>query len=272
MRKTIIGIGCALALTVSLAACGSPSGNSGTATTTTTTAAVSSSVDSAAYASLQKVQNNLKNIKDAAFNLNMHLTLSGKSIGDIHTAMSGAGKRVVTANNHTDLMMDVNTTAVGKTVNEKVYVKDNMVYSNVAGKKIKVGSDSQSATPTTGQNLLEVSRDMLSGLSAAKSGQDTVYTFSVKPDKAFNYFKQNAGGSANQLLSSGTATFSKMDITAVAGPDDQVKSMTMNCAMSTKLNSTAVNIAFKLTTEFTSVNTGLTIQFPDFSQYKATSL
>jgi len=258
MKKKLVCLAAVLTLALSLAACGSSNNNSGSTT------------GADPYASLQKVQDNMKTLKDAAFSLNIKMQLPSSMGGSM--TLSGNGKMIEPSSAKPELVMHTKASVVGQETKQTVYMKDGIVYISAAGIKQKTSDPAQASSVTNVQGMLNFTKDMVSGLKSSKDGDNTKYSFSIKPDKMSAFFEKSANGSTSALSAAlGGIKFSKMDIVLTAGPDNMVKEVDLDAAMNIKAGSTSTSLSYTMAMVYTSINTGITIQFPDFSQYKEIS-
>ena len=189
--------------------------------------------------------------------------------------MNAAGTEIIQSQEDIQLQLDYDMDPAGTQMNGSMYMKDQALYMDLMGQKVKVDASNEMASMMNVDtaNLLSITKEMISDLNVTNNGDDTEYHFKLDANKAMAYFKKNAGG-AGQLTDSKDeeVTFDKMDITLVAGKDKMAKSITMDCSMAAKAEDKTVHMDYKLSMEYLSFNTNLKIDFPDFSEYQELSV
>ena len=73
---------------------------------------------------------------------------------------------------------------------------------------------------------------------------------------------------ADGVVADGKLTFDKANISVTADKNDMAKKIDVDFSLKAKLDEETVAMKFKTTVEFVSINTDLTIDFPDFEGYQ----
>ena len=82
------------------------------------------------------------------------------------------------------------------------------------------------------------------------------------------YLEKNAGNVQGMAGATEALKFNKMDVVVVAGEDGMVKTIDMDCAMSSGSGEEAMDVTYQISMEYLGINTDLKIDFPDFSDYQ----
>ena len=256
MKKKILCLAFALAMVLSLAACGDKSQDTATKSTDD-------------FDAFMEVQKNMSDIKDMEYKMNMDMKIPDQDSANM--TMSGTGKEIIKSKTDIQMEMNYNINTAGTEMKGSMYMKDQALYMDMMGQKVKVDAKNEMASMMNVDtaNLFAITKEMISDLKVTQKGDDTVYSFKMDANKAMDYFTKNAGG-AGKLTNSqtGDVKFDKMDITIVAGKDKMAKSIDMDCSMAAKSDDKTVNMDYKLTMEYLSFNTDLKIDFPNFKEYK----
>ena len=254
MKRKVLGLFLIVVLSVSFAACGSEK---------------EASDSSGNFDSFMEVQKNMSDVKDMEFKMNMDAVVSGQD--PVNMSMSGTGKEIVQSKDDIQLEMKykMNIPDFGSDMEGTMYMKDQAVYMDLMGQKLKVDASNEmsSMMNVDTSQLLAITEEMISALKVERDGSDTVYTFQLDADKAMDYFENNVSG-AQQLTTTDDMSFDKMDVTVVAGEDKMVKSIDMDCSITTQTEDDPVKMDYKISMDYISINTDLKIDFPDFSQYQ----
>lgn len=256
MKRNVLCLLSVMILIFSLAAC-SGSGDSG-----------ESKSDFDAF---MEVQKNMQDIKDVEFKMDMDATVGG--VEDMTVKMSGTAKEVIKSPTDVDMEMKYSMTmpGLGSDLDGTMYMKDQAVYMDLMGQKMKVdASNEMSSMMNIDTNqLLAITEDMVSNLSVTKDGSDTVYSFDLDAQKALDYFQKNAGASQQMAnLKESDITFEKMNVAITADENQMAKTIDLDCDMTTKVQDEALNMSYKIAVEYVNINSGLKIDFPDFSDYQ----
>lgn len=260
MKKKILCLAFALAMLLSLASCGGK-----------TQDAANNSTDKGTddFSAFMEVQKNMSSVKDMEYKMKMDMKIPDQDGANM--TMNGTGKEIMKSKDDIQMEINYNINTAGTEMKGLMYMKDQALYMDMMGQKVKVDAKNEMASMMNidTANLFAITKEMISDLSVTKKGDDTVYSFKMDVNKALDYFKKNAGG-AGKLTNSqtGDVTFNKMDITIVAGQDKMAKSIDMDCSMVAKSDDQTVNMDYKLTMEYLSFNTDLKINFPDFKEYQ----
>lgn len=265
MKKKVLCLLSVMLLVVSLAACGSGSG--------------SGSGESAKsdFDAFMEVQANMQDIKDAEFKMDMNMDVAGGGDAagdeDMSVKMSANAKEILKDKNNPEMEMDFKSTVpgVGSNLDGTMYMKDKAIYMDIMGQKLKVDASNEMAAMMNldTNEMLAITEDMVSNLSVSKEGADTVYTFDLDAQKALDYFQKNAGASQMMgQMDSESLTIKKVNVVVKAGEDQMVKTIDMDYAMSIKADEQTIDMAYTISLEYTSINSDLTIDFPDFKGYQ----
>lgn len=256
MKRKLLCLLSVMILILSLAACGG-SGDSG-----------ESKSDFDAF---MEVQKNMKDIKDVEFKMNMDAVVGGEE--DMTVKMKGTAKEVMNSPTDVDMEMKYSMTmpGLGSDLDGTMYMKDQAVYMDMMGQKMKVdASNEMSSMMNIDTNqLLSITEDMVSNLTVTKEGSDTVYSFDLDAQKAMEYFQKNAGASQQMAsLKESDITFEKMKVAITADEQQMAKTIDMDCKMTTKVQDESMDMSYKVAVEYIKINSGLKIDFPDFSDYQ----
>lgn len=262
MRKKILCLLLALTTVFAVCACGGDSKESG---------------EKSAFDSFAEVQKNMEDVRDAEFKMDMNMTTAGSGeSGDITMKMTATGKEIVKSKSDIDMEMKYNMTipGLGSDLEGNMYMKDQNLYMDMMGQKFKVDASNEMAAMMNidTSQMLNITEDMISDLKTSQEGSDTVYTFKMDANKALDYFKNNAGGMQDLTGTSGDLNFDKMNVVVVAGEDQMVKSIDMDCSMATEAEGETVSMDYQISMEYLNLNTDLKIDFPDFSNYQELSV
>lgn len=259
MKRKVLCLLSVMILILSLAACGS-SGDSG-----------DSGQSKSDFDAFMEIQKNMKDIKDVEFKMNMDAVAGGDE--DMTVKMSGTAKEVM--NSPTDIDMEMKYSmampGLGSDLEGTMYVKDQAVYMDMMGQKMKVdASNEMSSMMNVDTNqLLSITEDMVSNLTVTTEGSDTIYSFDLDAQKAMDYFQKNAGASQQMAgLNESDITFEKMKVAITADENQMAKTIDMDCKMTTKVQDESMDMSYKIAVEYISINSGLKIDFPDFSDYQ----
>ncbi|MCI8646141.1 MAG: hypothetical protein HFE76_04890 [Firmicutes bacterium] len=254
MKKKLLCLLSVMILVLSLAACGSNSEDNAKSD----------------FDSFMEVQKNMQDIKDAEFKMNMDMDVAGDE--DMTVKMSATGKQIADKNNpEMEMNYKMTVPGLGSNLEGTMYMTDKAVYMDIMGQKLKVDASNEMAAMMNmdTKELLSITEDMVSNLSVSKEGSDTVYTFDMDVNKALDYFQKNAGASQMMgQLDSESVTFKKVNVVVKAGEDQMIKTMDMDYAMTTKAEDQTVDMAYTISLEYLSINSGLKIDFPDFKDYQ----
>lgn len=256
MKKKLLCMLFAMALILSLAACGGGSDEK---------------KDSGAkddFASFMEVQDNMRDIKDMEFKMDMNA--SSPENKQLDMTMSGTAREVIKSKDDVQMEMKYNMNLAGMDMKGTMYMKDKMLYMELMGQKIKMDASSEmgAAMNADTSDLLGITKEMISELKVSQDGGDTVYTFKLDPNKAIDYFRKNAGSAEELAKSTESLKFDKMNVTVVAGKDKMVKKLDLDFSMNVEENGKINTMNYKMTMDYVSINAGFTIDFPDFSSYK----
>ncbi len=261
MKKKLFCLLAAMMMVFGLAACGGDkdgsSGDSGKSD----------------FDAFMEVQEKMQDIKDMEFKMNLDLDINLSETEKMSTTMTGTCKEIIKSKDDVQMEMDYNMSIPGmdEKMDEKLYLKDGVVYIDMDGQKLKVDSSSEMASMAKAVDtnaMLDISKEMISDLQVKTEGSDTVYSFKMDPTKAIDYFKSNANA-YEDLTVLDDVTFDRMNVAVTADDKQMVKSMDMDCVMIAKVaGDQDMNVSYKLSVDFVSINTDLTIDFPDFSKYQ----
>lgn len=265
MKKKLLCLLSAMILVCSLAACGNSDSGSDD----------SSNSGKSDFDTFLEVQANMQDIKDMEFKMEMDMksTTDGEANEDISLNMSGTGKEILTDPKNPEMEMNYKMTlpGLGSDVESTMYMKDNTVYMDLMGQKVKVDASNEMAAAANldTSDLLAITEDMVSNLDVSENGSDTVYSFDLDAQKAIDYFQKNAGASQQMgTLDADSLTFKKMNVVVTVGEDQMVKNIDMDCVMTTKVEDTSMDMTYTISMEYISINSDLKIDFPDFKDYQ----
>lgn len=240
----------------------------------TLTACGSQSSEASDFDAFMEVQKNMDNVKDMEIKMDMDASVTGEE--DFVMSMSGTAKEILNDKENIQMQMDYNMTVPGldSEMSGVMYMKDNMVYMDLAGQKMKMDASNEmaAAMKIDSSQMLDITEDMISDLTVSKKDGNTVYKFKLDADKALSYFQKNAGSAGDLTESVENISFDKMDVTVVADDKQMAKSIDMDCSITTQEDGDTVSMNYKISMEYLKVNAGLKIDFPDFSQYQEVSV
>lgn len=258
MKKTLLCIISALMMAFCLGACSS---------------AEEPDTSQSDFEAFMEVQKNMENVKDMAFKLDMETSVPSDD-GDYNLTMSGTGKEIQKAKDDVQMEVEYSMNMSGTDMSGTMYMKDQTLYMEMMGQKMKMdASDEMGAMMNVNTNeLFSLTEDMISDLKVTEEGEDTIFSFALDPEKALDYFAKNASGAEGITDAGEDVTFDKMDVTVTAGKDKMAKKIAMDFAIQTKADEEDLTMEYKVTMEYVSINTDLTIDFPDFSEYEEVSV
>lgn len=187
--------------------------------------------------------------------------------------MSAAGQSV-TMNMDVDiqsskdgLAMKMSMDAAGQNVDMNMWYKDNYLYMDVMGQKMKMASTEEDALASAGGIAMEeIESDIIKDISAKTEGENTVITFTADGSKMLDY--------AMSLLSSSDAVAGAEDVqvkdvacSVTVNKDTYITKMTMNLPMTMKISGQSMEATIDLTMTYNNVGQPVNITFPDFSGY-----
>ncbi len=274
MKKTLVCLLAAAAMVLGLAACGSSDGEN------------SSDSGKSDFDAFLEVQKNMQDIEDAEFTVsqNMDITVSEASKEEnISSAVTATCKEVV--NSKEDMQMEtkykMDIPLLSMNMEGTAYLKDGTFYMDLLGEKVKVDASDEmpevaSMLQVDTGEMLNITEEMVSDLKVETDDGTTTYSFNLDPTKALDYFKDKLQGYED--IEDLDLTFERAAVTVTADENQMAKKIDMDCAIVSNVEgdedeeSYSTPIRYKTSIEYLSYNTGLKIDFPDFSDYKKTSL
>ena len=153
----------------------------------------------------------------------------------------------------------------GTDMSGTMYMKDKALYTEFMGQKVKTDTSNEMGAmmKVDTDELLSITEEMISDLKVSRDGEDTVYNFTMDPTKAMDYMAKNVSGAEGITDADGKLTFDKANISVTADKNDMAKKIDVDFSLKAKLDEETVAMKFKTTVEFVSINTDLTIDFPD---------
>lgn len=269
MKKKLFCLLAAMVMVLGLAACGDKDSGS-------------SDSGKSDFDAFMEVQKNMQDIKDAEFKMSMDMDMDMSESEKMNTAMTATCKEIVKDKNDIQMEMKykMNIPALETDMDGTAYIKDGVVYMDLMGQKVKVDSSNEMASmmQTVDTNeMLNITKEMVSDLQVKTEGSDTIYSFKMDPAKAIDYFKSNVK-SYDDLSALADLNFDHMNVVITADDKQMVKKMDMDCAMASTIKAdegeksedsdVTMDISYKITVEYVSINTDLKIDFPDFSKYQ----
>lgn len=225
-----------------------------------------------AYAEFTKVQENMQDIKDAEFKIAMDMNMDdGKSEKPENMKMDMNVQMVKVSEKNVEMKMDYSTNAESA-VDGTTYMKNNNLFMDVAGQKIKIAADSEMSALMSmdTEQMINIQKDMVTDITMEEDGDNRVFQFKMNPEKAMDYLKKSGAESATQSLEG--MKVGTMDVTIVADKDNMAKSVDIVSDMGMTSGDQKVNVAYKMKLDYVSVNTGIKIKFPDFKKYEEMSV
>ena len=255
MKKKCLCLLSALLIVFSLAACGSD----------TETA----DKEKSDFDSFMTVQKNMEQIKDAEFKVNMETAIPSRD-GDYNMTVSGTAKEIKKAKDDIQMELKYKMNMAGTDMSGTMYMKDKALYTEFMGQKVKTDTSNEMGAmmKVDTDELLSITEEMISDLKVSRDGEDTVYNFTMDPTKAMDYMAKNVSGAEGITDADGKLTFDKANISVTADKNDMAKKIDVDFSLKAKLDEETVAMKFKTTVEFVSINTDLTIDFPDFEGYQ----
>lgn len=226
-----------------------------------------------AFEAFTEVQKNMEDIRDAEFKMSMDMTTDAAGEDDeVTMKMSGTGKEILKSKSDIEMEMNYNMTMPGLESGLKgtMYMQGQIVYMDMMGQKFKMDASNEIAAAMNmdTSQLLDISEDMISDITMSEDGSDTVYNIKMDGNKALDYLEKNAGNVQGMAGATEALKFNKMDVVVVAGEDGMVKTIDMDCAMSSGSGEEAMDVTYQISMEYLGINTDLKIDFPDFSDYQ----
>lgn len=229
----------------------------------------SSKEEKSDFDAFMEVQNNMQGVDDIEFKMDMNMAVTGAE--EIDMKMSGTGKEILKDkdNIQAEMKYKMSIPGLGSNVESTMYIKDKAVYMDSMGQKIKMDTSDEMASMMNIQTdqLLAITKDMVSNLSVSKDGSNTVYAFDMDAEKAIDYLKKNAGASQYLGELDEGVTFDKMKVSVTADENQMAQKIDMDCAMAMKADDETINMVYTVSIEYTDINSNLKIDFPDFSDY-----
>lgn len=272
MKKKLFAVSMILILALSIVGCGSKdSGDS------------KSDEKQTPYEFYQEVSENSKNIKDAAFTG----TTSVKMGESDAMNMNFNAKLVQRSETDADLEMKFDMNGMGmEQEGYTAYFTDGYLYSNASGQKIKTQMDVEDALKMANNTQLDdFDEAIFKNAVLTTEGEDTTIEFTVTKEQTDEIMKQAMSASGASSASDSAAMLSQlsemvklgdMKIKMTADKDNMPKYMEMRIPMTIESDEssesdgeTGMNMDCVVTMEYQSINTGLTIDFPDdLDQYQ----
>lgn len=220
-----------------------------------------------------EVQKNMSNMKDAEYKINIEKELPEEAGGS--TSLSGTAKQVNKSKDDFQLAVDYVTNYGGADVRVFGYMKDQTLYMNMMGKKLKISDKDQinAVINSISNNIYTITKEMISDLKVEQQGSSTIYHVKLVPEKTLDYLSKNTGANLNlEDIQNTGITIDTYEFTVVAGNDKMAKSVSLVLSLSAEADGERFDIASTLSMEYLSINSGLKINFPDFREYKEMKL
>lgn len=271
MKKKLFVISMVLILALSIAGCGSKDSDD-----------AKSGGEQTPYEFYQEVSENSKNIKDAAFTG----TTSVKMGESDAVNMNFDAKLVQRSETDADLEIKFDMSGMGMDQEGyTTYFTDGYLYSDAAGQKIKTQMDVKDALKMANNAQLDdFDEAIFENASLTTEGEDTTIEFTVTEEQTEEIMKQTMSASGASSASDSAAMLSQfsemmklgdMKIKMTADKDKMPKYMEMKIPMTIEAGESdeSADAGMKMdcvvTMEYQSINTGLTIDFPDdLDQYQ----
>lgn len=260
MKRKVLCLAFALLMVFSLAACGDKNKE----------AADSGKSDMDRF---MEMQQNMQDVKDAEFKLTTDMDVSGSDA--VSLKMKGTVKEVIKSKDDIEMEFQYSMTVpnLGTDLKGTMYMKDNIVYTDLMGQKMKMDARDEMAAAMNinGQELLSLTEDMISDLKVSKEGSDTVYTCILDMKKAAAYF-DNYMSSVSNFDNSDQVSYDTMKMTVSADEKNMAKRIDVSSAISAEAGEESAKVSYTVSIEYVSVNTGLKIKFPSFKGYQDVSV
>ena len=200
-----------------------------------------------AFEAFTEVQKNMEDVRDAEFKMAMDMTTDAAGEDDeVTMKMSGTGKEILKSKSDIEMEMNYTMTMPGLESGLKgtMYMQDQIVYMDMMGQKFKMDASNEIAAAMNmdTSQLLDISEDMISDITMSEDGSDTVYNIKMDGNKALDYLEKNAGNVQGMAGATEALKFNKMDVVVVAGEDGMVKTIDMDCAMSSGSGEEAMDV------------------------------
>lgn len=256
MRKRLLSIMLVLMLIFVLAAC-SPGAQSET-----------SENSGDPYTAFLKVRDEMKDVHDVKFNMKTDVKSSDHS--KYNTSLTAEVEQLIKDRNIRQ-QMDFDMKRGEEEINGKAYLEGEMMYMDISGQKIRVEPDSQMSELLSIDlgDLLEIKPEMITSMSMGEEGSDTVYEITVDQNTAKKYMEKN-GKDAGVAESFDDVKCKTMDIKIVAGKDHIIKDLALHYDVEAKADGKKIEFDYDVVMEYSGINTGVEIDFPEFKDYKET--
>lgn len=268
MKKKLFVISMILILAFSIAGCGDKASED-----------VKSGEEQTPYEFYQEVSENSKNIKDAAFTG----TTSVKMEETDAMNMNFDAKLVQRSETDADLEMKFDMSGAGmEEQGYTTYFTDGYLYSNAGGQKIKTQMNVKDALKMANNaQLNDFDEAIFENATLTTEGENTTIEFTVTEEQTGEIMKQAMSASGASSASDSAAMLSQfsemmklgdMKIKMTADKDKMPKYMEMTIPMTIEAgegDDASMKMVCVVTMEYKSINTGLTIDFPDdLDQYQ----
>lgn len=259
MKKKIACIGIVLVMGAALAACGGASENSGT-----------SGED---YAALETVQEKIDSVKDAEIELKIESSIKSGNASDPTTIeIDAVAREVVRPGGGMDMEIHQNQNTDGKKESFVIYVKGGKTYINTGKEKASFNDDQMYGNlGTIAQNLvLGLDKNAVQGVTKKEEKERNVYQITIDNEKFMEYAAAAEGADKKgaELI---PASVEKLDFQIITDKANVPKTVRMDCLYSIpgeEQDGKPIESSYKMQAQYRSVNTGISIGFPDFSEYK----
>lgn len=160
--------------------------------------------------------------------------------------------------------MNMDLGAAGGVTDVVVYMKDDSVYMEMQGQKVKMSMDAYAASGTDMEGMANlITPEMIKSYTLSETSGKTVYDV-VLDDAAFQTYLDNVLAESGQ--SAGSAKVSKLT-TTITVEGDYVTSQNMSMDMEISAEGITVPTTMAIDLQYISPGEDVKIDFPDFTDY-----
>lgn len=260
MKKKLVCLGLALLLGAALTACGKTD---------------DASMDGKeALAAVKSLQENLRTISSAQIHAKIESTMKSGDASKTTTAKTEVkAELAANQNKGTDMKISQKETIDGVERQSTIYIKGKQAYLDTGTEKIRAAADQIPVTAAAlGQYLLDgINEETLKNLDKKEEKDEYVYQLTVDDGQFMEYLGKIAVPSG-AAASDTAADIEKLELRITADQGNIPKTVQMDCVYSMDPDSNGekpLRESYQAQIEYRGINSGLTIDFPDFNRYKA---
>lgn len=253
MKKKLFCIGLTLVIVFSLASCGKGSESTDTREDM--------------IAGFEKVQDKMSDMKDTNLAINLDSTTTNNGQPQ-KISMSAEGDWVKKSKDEgtIDAAMNVTSKVSKSEMSGKVYINEKDIYMDMSGQKMKVKEKDEMSNLVSANTgaLFDVDAKMVEEIEAIETNDGMVYHLNFDPKTAGGYLTASMKGMNNIVEIPKGAEVEKMELSVTVDEDNMAKNLTLEAKTKEQKDS---GLSFTLSVDYKSINSGISIDFPDFKKY-----